>query len=124
LRIIQDFPLKIDVPCKWASFQWNNLYLAISGLEYMKVVRIIKMCLHKAYNAVQVDIYLSDAFPIKKGEAVSPFLFRCTLEYAIGKIHAHQEGLKLSGTHQLLVCADDINLLGGNIHTVKKNTGA
>ena len=51
---------------------------------------------------------------------MSPFLFRCTLEYATGKIHAHQEGLKLSGTHQLLVCADDINLLGGNIHTVKK----
>ena len=32
--------------------------------------------------------------------------------------------LKLNGTHQLLAYADDVNILGGSVHTVKKNAEA
>jgi hypothetical protein len=32
--------------------------------------------------------------------------------------------LKLNGTHKLLVYADDVNILGGSVHTVKKNAEA
>jgi hypothetical protein len=32
--------------------------------------------------------------------------------------------LKLNGTLQLLVYADDINILGGSIHTIRKNIEA
>ena len=33
----------------------------------------------------------------------------------------NQDGLKLNGTHQLLDYADAVNILGGSVHTVKKN---
>ena len=36
----------------------------------------------------------------------------------------NQDGLKLNGTHQLLVYADDVNILGGSVHTVKENAEA
>ena len=32
--------------------------------------------------------------------------------------------MKLNGTHQPLAYADDVNILGGSVHTVKKNAEA
>jgi hypothetical protein len=46
------------------------------------------------------------------------------LEYAIRRVQVNQDGLKLNGTHQLLGYADDVNILGGSVHTVKKNAEA
>jgi retron-type reverse transcriptase len=56
-----------------------------------------------------------DSFSIqnghKQGDVLSPLLCNFALEYAIRKVQENQVELKLNRTHQLMIYADDMNLL-------------
>jgi hypothetical protein len=79
---------------------------------------LIKVCLNEIYCKACIGKHLSDSFPIqnglKQGDALSPLLFNFALEYAFRKVQENQVGLKLT-------YANDMDLLGDNIDTIKKN---
>ena len=86
------------------------------------------MCLTETNSRGRVGKNLSDMFPVrnglKQGGSLLPLLFNFALEYAIRRVQTNQDGLKLNDTHQLLFYADDVNILGGSVHTIKENADA
>jgi hypothetical protein len=80
------------------------------------------MCLNEMYSKVRIVKHLSDSFRIQNGlkqrDTLSPLLFNVPLEYAIRKVQENHVGPKLNGKLQLLVYADDLNMMGDNIDTV------
>jgi hypothetical protein len=95
-------------------------------IEFDTPIKLVEMTETK--SRIRVGKNLSDRFPIrnglKQGDALSPFLFNFALKYAITRVQINQDGLQLNGTHHILACADDVNILGGSVHTVKKNAEA
>jgi hypothetical protein len=122
-RLFKDFKRAYD------SVRREVLYnILIEFCILIKLIRLIKMCLNEMYNRVQVGKHLSDRFPIRNGlnqvDVLLPLFFNNALEYAIRRVQVNEDGLKLNGTYQLVIYGGYVSMLGGSIHTIKKNAEA
>jgi len=77
-----------------------------------------------AQYSVQTPFHLKSCYCLNiawnKEIFLSQPIFNFALEYAIRRVHAHQKSLILNGTHQLVVNADSVNIMGGSVHTLRK----
>ena len=73
---------------------------------------------------MRIGNYLSSSFPtgngLKQGDALSPLILNFALEYAIRKVQETSLGLDMNANHQVLVYADDVNLID-DIRTIERN---
>jgi hypothetical protein len=87
----------------------------------MTPIGLTETCLNKTYK-VLTEKYLSVIFPIqnglKQGNALSQLLLIYAFECVIRKIQENREGLKWNGTHQIMTCAEDVNLASENISLI------
>jgi len=95
----------------------------------MKIVLwLINMCPIGTCNRVRRGNYFSDMFVIrnglKQGDALSPIIFNFAFEYVSRRVQVNHGSLQLNSTYQLFVYADDVNILGASVHSIKKNTEA
>jgi hypothetical protein len=86
------------------------------------------MRLNAIYSTIRIGKYQYDKFPIqnglKQGDGLSPLLFNVALKYAIRRVQGNQKGLKVNGKHLLWAYGADVNVVGENVDTVKKNAEA
>ena len=77
----------------------------------MKLIRVIKMSPNETYRRVRGGKNLSEFDTLCSTAIVFQLCFRI----------CHYDGLKVNGTYQLSVCADDPNILGRSVYTIKVN---
>ena len=78
------------------------------------------MRLYETCSRVRVGKYLFGVFPVrnglKQGDALPPVLYIFALEFAIRRVYVNDDGLKLNGTGQLLVYADDDDIYWAEVY--------
>ena len=67
------------------------------------------ICINTLHKGEDDDTNNRSKNGLQQGDVLSPLLFNFALDYTIRRVQVHQDGLKLNGTHRLLVYADYVN---------------
>ena len=71
--------------------------------------------------SVLLSLIVSPQAFILKFQYLSTYpTFQLCFRVASRRVQISHDGLKLNGKHQLVVYVDDVNILGGSVHTVKE----
>ena len=97
--------LYIDFKKAYDSLSREVLYNTLIVFD-IQMNLAIRMCLNERQEYVG-----HIGHGLKQRDVLSPSLFTSAVGYAIMRVHVNQDGFKLSGTHQLLVYADGVNIL-------------
>jgi hypothetical protein len=101
-------------------------YILIQTVIPMKLVRTIKMCLTETCSRLRVGENLISFLlgMVWKKKVFFGVVFNFGLEFAIWKVQETPNSLLLNGTHQLLVCAVDVNIMVGSVNTAGNKPGS
>lgn len=88
-----------------------------------KLINITKMCINGSRCRIRIGDTLSDVFEVngglKQGDAISPILFNIALEKVVRTAGISVELFGRDGPRLLLAFADDIDVAGNSVLTVK-----
>ena len=116
-------------PFKFLSLWKRNVHRAVTGNSSVVMVNMLPSG-HSVFWQLLTDVSKpvirnihsqSDSY---SPDALLPLLVNLALEYAIRNVQVNQDGLKLYGTHQILVYVDNVTMLGGGVLTIKENAEA
>lgn len=119
------YQLFVDFKQAYDSIDRDELAHGLRDLGIpQKLIRLIQATMSDTKGQVRINGGFSDTFEIsqglKQGDGLAPMLFNLALERAIRDARMEVKSTLLHRTTQLIGYADDLNIAGRNLATIKK----